>query len=387
MFLYRSDGVTTPERKDMNITEDMTLIAYFGYTLDYVVNGNVGGKMVGETHQGILPDGGSESVTAVADEGYVFCGWSDLSWETTREGDVINGEMQIRYYATWEIAAYFEPIEKTFTYDYGDGITPKERTITLNRNDIHSARFAVPEKEGYEFYGWYADEQYRTRVTDGKGKYMYGYAAFSLESDTLYARWLKNGEKFDPHKILLVLLDEIDCDVKSRTESYYGQIFRVRTKMTALHYDLFKWLADSFESCLSEWLDGIVDVEVDLYYTTNALTELYGNHPYYYGNPKTPSIPEIGTLDYSYHNTLTFFDYGELVSKLIAWTGIVGEKHGAISARNFRVLSGMKHKQLDLCKNGEQDDLAFSLHNNGTEHRVSARRKTSERRIKILGTT
>ncbi len=358
VFLYWSDGVTAPERTDTDITEDMIVTAYFGYTVDYIVNNGTGGRIEGKAKQKLLPEERSEEVTAVPDDGYVFRGWSDLSMNRTRSGDGLSEEVQRNYYAVLEIVAYFEPIEKTFTYEYGEGVTPLEKQITLNRNDIKSARFAVPTRAGYDFCGWYADSEYDTRITDGNGKYMYGYAAFSLDSDTLYARWQKSGDNYDPHKILLVFVDEIDCDVRSVIDK---QTYGVHTKMTALDYAYFNWIVAQFDALLSECLDGIADVEVDAYYTTDALKSLNTGHPIFNGEPFAPEIPEVAVFEYAYHNTLTYYDYGEMTYSLINWSGIACGKHGTIHCPLPWQSVMMKHKELEQCKNGKVNSITFVL--------------------------
>ena len=218
-FLYWSDGATAAARQDDNISSDMTVTAYFGYKIEYKVDENVGGRIEGNAEQKLLPDGKTEQVTAVPDEGYAFCGWSDLSWEASRGGDAVSELYHRAYYAVWEYIAYFEPIEKTFEYDYGiAGGTPLESEITLNRNDINGAEFVVPECAGYTFCGWYADSDYRVRITTESGRYIYGYAVFSLESDTLYARWQKDGEETNNHKILMIFVDELQATLYSKKE-------------------------------------------------------------------------------------------------------------------------------------------------------------------------
>ena len=78
-FVGWSDGVAAAERTDTNVTEDITVTAQFEeikkYTLTY--SAATGGYIEGESEQ-IVEEGANGSVvTAVADEGYEFVGWSD----------------------------------------------------------------------------------------------------------------------------------------------------------------------------------------------------------------------------------------------------------------------------------------------------------------------
>ena len=327
VFLYWSDGVTTEERQDTNITSDLTVTAYFGYKVEYKVNGNVGGRIEGNAEQKLLPGEVTEQVTAVPYDGYVFCGWSDLSWETSRSGDSAVLGYLLNYSAVWEYVAYFEPIKKTFSYDYGIASgTPLATQITLNRNDIQSAKFVVPEYEGYTFCGWYADSDYRIRITTDSGRYMYGYAAFSLETNTIYAKWQKVGEETDNHKILLIFVDELQAMLYSDTKQEY---FNAYYKMSALDYAASKWVAKSIYDLLNEWFDGEVHFEVDSYYTVQTIKEnsfpVRGSNQLYSDN-----ISEVFDLMYSYHNILTTVGYGEYESELRYWGGIAYIKNACV---------------------------------------------------------
>lgn len=77
-FIGWSDGVATAKRVDKNIQSDMEVIAYFEpdkYTVNYIAT--EGGKIVGNVSQTMYGKCDFEPVTAVAEEGYRFVGWSD----------------------------------------------------------------------------------------------------------------------------------------------------------------------------------------------------------------------------------------------------------------------------------------------------------------------
>lgn len=77
-FVRWSDGLTTAKRIDRNIQGDMEFIAYFEpdkYTVNYIAT--EGGKIVGNASQTMYGECDFEPVTAVAEEGYRFVGWSD----------------------------------------------------------------------------------------------------------------------------------------------------------------------------------------------------------------------------------------------------------------------------------------------------------------------
>lgn len=78
-FMGWSDGVTTAERTDTNVAEDITVTAQFEeikkYTLTY--SATTGGYIAGESEQIVEEGANGSAVTAVANEGYKFVGWSD----------------------------------------------------------------------------------------------------------------------------------------------------------------------------------------------------------------------------------------------------------------------------------------------------------------------
>ena len=79
-FAGWSDGVTTAQRQDTNITQDLTVTAIFEliptYSLTYNVEGN--GRITGNDQSYYVREGENGSVmTAVPTKGYRFAGWSD----------------------------------------------------------------------------------------------------------------------------------------------------------------------------------------------------------------------------------------------------------------------------------------------------------------------
>jgi len=281
----------------------------------------------------VLPGEKGEEVRAVAAPGYTFTGWSNLTWKETTIDDP-NHEWGIFGSRHLEIIAYFEPIKKTFTYDYcyEIGAPYKTTQITIDRNAIDETEFITPQREGYTFCGWYADKDYTTRITTANGRYMYGYAAFTLETDTLYARWEKEGEKTDNHKILMVFVDEIKTTLYS---SVVDKDIEVESKMVALEYELAKWTVSTMYSLLNEWFDGKIKFEVDSYYTTQMVTEgfdcgLY-NGDFYEYSLFANDIAEIGELNYAYNNTITTIGCHDYDNKLFQVSGVAGIKNAFVT--------------------------------------------------------
>lgn len=102
-FSHWSDGVTTETRVDYNIQSDMTITAIFeplAYEIRY--NAGEGGRIGGQAIQSVLCDSYSQYVTAVANEGYRFIGWSDGYEEARRRDEVRWNRLGLQVTALFE---------------------------------------------------------------------------------------------------------------------------------------------------------------------------------------------------------------------------------------------------------------------------------------------
>ncbi len=359
VFMNWSDGLTTEERTDKNITSDMTITAYFGCEAKYYVNNGVGGRIEGSVEQTVRAQEKFEEVKAVPADGYVFTGWSDLKTESSRQ--------DIATYSL-EMVAYFEPIEKTFRYDYGELAAPLENTVTLNRNNLQAAQFAVPSMTGYDFCGWFTDKTYTTKVVNEDGVYMLGYRSFALETDTLYAKWQVSGEQELKNSVLLVFVDEIDATIFS---TVVGKDIEVKHKMTGVEYELCSQIAVKFSEYLNEWFKEFeceVRFEVDSYYTTILVNEESVDGGTAEGNTwydiEADKIPEVFTsgLDKKYISILTTenFEEYELPYLLHRSGGVASKKYGAVfmdsMLRGYIDHNKSLHTVIDEMKNGDFDE-------------------------------
>ncbi len=75
-FVKWSDGLTTATRKDNNLTEDIYVYAICERVYKVKFVSSVGGKINGQTEQEVLTGENASMVTAVANTGYRFVGWS-----------------------------------------------------------------------------------------------------------------------------------------------------------------------------------------------------------------------------------------------------------------------------------------------------------------------
>ncbi len=322
-----SDGEENATRQERNVTSDITVTAEVKVKVTYQVADGVGGRITGNLKQYVNAGETTQAVTAVPDTGYVFCGWSDLTNDTTHS--VENAKESFDYFA------YFEPIEKTFKYDYGiaSGL-PLSSEVTLNRNYLGCAKFVKPELAGYTFCGWYLDKEYTVKAVHENGQYMLGKRAFSLETDTLYAKWrAKDETEFEPtYKIMIVAVEEFKATLlssKTQTE------IEVDYKMTTPERELLSVLSDKVREYLNLWFDGKVKFEVDTYFTCDTVGEDSvdsGNAAGFISYDVDANfIPETGELNKLYHSVLTAFGMNDYEYLLHRSAGSAWVKYGVVN--------------------------------------------------------
>lgn len=323
-----SDGVLTPERHDRNVTANLSVTAKFTpITFNASYSTEIGGRIEGESTQTVIVGEDSSPVTAVPEEGYLFAGWSDgiLGAERTEKN------MQSDISAT----ASFVKKTKTFAYQYNGATSNNSQTeITLSYDSIGHAEFAIPEKEGYIFNGWYLDSEFKTKVTNENGFYYYGYGIFFSASDTLYAKWsLPDAETY---KILLVFVDEIHTQLKTAE----GQLVAVDYKMPLIERKICELIPVQYAKYLNEWFEGSVVFEVDAYFTTSAVGQevftrgisAWETRHYFI---KANNIPEVGPILKDYRSVTTAFCMNDYDTLLHMPGGLGGNKYAAVHLENM----------------------------------------------------
>lgn len=159
-FVGWSDGVTTATRQEKDVTDNLSITAYFEliptYTIEYCANEN--GSIVGETNQLVKEGKNSTSVTAVPDEGYRFVGWSDGVKTATRQDFNIVSHINV--------TACFEVIEYTYTYkvqvsggtSMGRLNGSQQTELKMNGSILNGYQgasvTAYPAQDCYKFVGW-----------------------------------------------------------------------------------------------------------------------------------------------------------------------------------------------------------------------------------------
>jgi hypothetical protein len=146
-FVKWSDGITTQERQDKNITADKSVIAEFAkikITVTYTAS--EGGTIDGISEQEIKYGEDATAVVAVPDAGYKFVKWSDGITTQERQDKNITADKSV--------AAEFAKIKITVTYTASeggtiDGISEQE----IKYGEDATTVIAVPN-DGYKFVKW-----------------------------------------------------------------------------------------------------------------------------------------------------------------------------------------------------------------------------------------
>ena len=288
IFLCWDDGVTTPTRKDENITQSKRIRAIFaiGARVTFFVDG-IGGTIEGMTNQTLLSGHSATNrhiyevlkennidsseifeqttiVRAVPSEGYVFVGWSDGVTTAERGAETFN--------RSYKIAAYFEPIQKEFVYNYmGATSNCSVQSVSFARDEYLNVKYVIPQKDGYTFAGWYADDSFKTMVVNSKGKLMLGRYVTALQSDNLYARWIANDDTTVRHKILIVLTDKIKGNVQLKTRPAEDEYKYVDIQLTIGELHLLTQVSSMLYTVLNEWMSDIVTFEIDTYLMNDTM--------------------------------------------------------------------------------------------------------------------
>lgn len=159
------------------------------YTIKFDANGGTG------TTKEVVCDYGSKCTltgNAFTRDGYEFTGWntkSDGNGVSYRDGAVVKDLSSVdgsivTLYAKWK-ANDVDVEEHVITFIHNDGTN---RITVLAVDDNDTIPFIIPDRDGYEFAGWYTD-------VDLTKKYDF---TTKVKGDiTLYAKWTEDGYSSD----------------------------------------------------------------------------------------------------------------------------------------------------------------------------------------------
>lgn len=330
-FTGWNDGYPHAQRSDV-VTDDLNVTALFkkvSYAVNYVAS--PGGYISGKAEQTVLYENASSTVTALPDEGYRFIGWDD-GYPYAQRNDVITED--------FDVTALFEIISNTYTYVYNNATENNTVSeVQIRYDTLYDIKFALPKRINSVFDGWYLDKDFKTKVTDENGNLVIDYKIFDYESEFLYAKF--NLIEEVNYKILMVYVTEVEGEF----ETYTGEIRYIHYKMTDLVKQVYKILTKNFEKTLNEMFAGLVNFEVDEYFTSEVIgresfsvgyTAAYGNHEY---RLFADRIPELSSefLD-GYRSVLTTVQLGDMQQpRLHSSSGEAFQKYGCIFSDTFVV--------------------------------------------------
>ncbi len=193
-FIGWSDGVQTAERIDENVWADISVTAQFEKIPEYTLNYSAqrGGYIRGDALQTVLRGEGGTAVTAVAEKGYEFVGWSDGVQSAERLDENVTENISV--------TAQFEKIpEYTLNYSAQTGGTIQGNALqTVLRGEDGSAVTAIAEN-GYEFVGWSDGVQTAERIDENVTADITVTAQFERNNTVQFAGG--SGTALNPYKI------------------------------------------------------------------------------------------------------------------------------------------------------------------------------------------
>ncbi len=312
------ESITRVERIIENVQENLSYFATFEkktYTIEYQVEGY--GKIEGEQHQKVKYEEDGTSVTAVADIGYRFVGWSDGVDTSTRQ--------EIELKEDIEVIAYFEIITNEYTYNYKyatDNCDIKAKELTYGQ--LKNETLVVPIREHCTFMGWYDDKDFKMPVSDEQGNLLIDDSFFYSECKEFYAKWKSHNE--NTYKLLIIYVTELNGYFWSHDNKYQK---RVDYKMNETEREICHMVTNKMRYFLNDLSVGYF--QVDEYFTTIPLTE---KNTYLDGHIhigiKAYEIPEVKDMLNNYSSILVSFSANDYNHELHRYTGSAIPKYGSI---------------------------------------------------------
>lgn len=259
-FVKWSDDVETATRQDKNVQRDLSVIAEFrlindenkSYTLTYLVE--EGGWLEGKTVQTITEEIYGTDVIVHVQDGYEFIGWSDGKKEYQRRDYHDHQDKTI----TAQIRRKDYKLQNWYT-EFGVGVP----TVTINNDTVDTLSFPIPTREHFTFEGWYLGD---TLVGDEQGKSYFTKELLEDGNRDIVAKWTAN-ETFT-YKILLVYVTRIDATLPTVDNT---STIHVDYTMSELEREFYRLTTIRLKEYLDNIMDGLVDFQVDEYYTTQTI--------------------------------------------------------------------------------------------------------------------
>lgn len=348
-------------RIDTNVQGHISATAVFQgpITCEMEFRAKEGGKVEGTLRQSVLYGDKGETVTAIPDEGFRFIRWSDGETEAVRTNDCVT----YRGYLL-QIYAEFERYKRDFKLEYNEATSNTELTdYTFYLEDMEKEQYLpVPQREGYEFVGWYSDWFHEIQVTDELGKMIVDRAWFNNDmlfyyrtnpDMKLYAKW-KPIKEVPTYKILMIFVSEVHATL----ESSYKGMMQVDYVMNDVERILCEQIPIRMESYLEAILNGTVDFQIDAYFTKqpvvtedfiqststyDGVTSIYS----YLLNRDFKPLSEVKDMQENYDSVITSFSLNDPESYLYVGAGVAGKKYANLHLEDV-IGTGNLEYRLDL---------------------------------------
>lgn len=213
--------------------------------------------------QSVKYGGDTKKVTAVADDGFYFVGWSD-GVKTLSRSDIANAELRIA-----AIFSYRDPDRFTYHYNLATA-NNTQKEIEIKRGEIRKAKCVIPEREHFTFGGWYLDRNFTQRVFDELGTPCIGDELFDAPTRELYAEWTVKQDEKKTFNVLMVYVTKIDAMLKNIKT---GEKERIQYEFSRDEIDACLDLYERVSETFYELTDELVTLNVDSYFTVKAVTE------------------------------------------------------------------------------------------------------------------
>ena len=333
-FVRWSDNNSTePVRTDKGLKRNIFAKAIFTritFTVEYIAGEN--GRIDGELNQIVEYGNDANTVTALPNKGYKFVKWSD-----TESTEPVRADTNIKENIYAE--AIFVLIERKYTFEY-NGATGNntEKEVTINYINMYDMEFTVPVKEGYTFDGWFLDKEYTVRIADRQGFLLEGniimHKLFDYPSNTIYAKWTT--KEILSYRILMVFTSNVVATLKGNND----EMVDVNYTMSSIEHTICEMIGPKLEDYLNELVEGLVEFQIDTYFTKDTITKEYihkgsdaGLRPIY--SITTEKLPELqGILD-NYRSVATTLGLNSYDGKLNAGGGFGSMKYASLFMENI----------------------------------------------------
>lgn len=347
-FVKWSDDVATATRQDKAISRNITVTAIFQkespqyYTIRYIIE--EGGILTDGELEYKLMSGQTPGIVAVATkDGYEFLGWSDGNDMTWRSDIMSNYDKTI--------TARFRRIDEYKLLDWYAVYEQGVPTMEINKDTYTNLHFPIPEREHFTFEGWYLGE---TMVADAQGNSFFTEDDLDYGGRSITAKWTAN-ETFT-YKILLVYVTRIVATLPNVNPNITEKI-ELDYTMSEKEREFCHLITLRTKQRLDEMMDGLVDFQVDEYYTTKTITTKDFNtavgktHP---SSLRIQHLEEVADILLQYDSSLILYDATQATTNS---SGQAGMKYGEVRLDGFWDSIAWYHSTLDevidLLKKGE----------------------------------